>query len=122
MSGLGRWFRTRAGGTGAFSAGKAYLAREDYDTAAMAFEDAEVAFKKEFGPKHKWVEQAIAYRAWCYVKLGRPADGVTLYERALSLELELSGKGDRTDQLQEQLGWARSELERSRNDSDPAQQ
>ena len=116
MKRLGRWLKSRTGGTGAFSAGKAHLERHDYETAVMAFSDAEEAFTRDFGPQHKWVEQAIAYQAWCKVKAGSPAAGVALYERALRLAIELNDDGDRLNQLQEQLTWAKSEVERRKQD------
>jgi tetratricopeptide (TPR) repeat protein len=67
------------------------MERGSYATAAEAFQDAERLYREQYGRTHKWVSQAIAHRAFCYVRLGRVDEGVSLYEEALELERQSQG-------------------------------
>jgi tetratricopeptide (TPR) repeat protein len=82
-----------------------------FTIAAEAFEDAERLYTEQWGPFNPKVSEAIAYRAWCYAKSGRASDAVALYEDAIDRDLKRGGaRGQRVEQLREQLEWARSKL------------
>jgi len=104
---LEHWLLNIAGPGGALTAGYQNLKKGRYETAAEAFADAELLLRKRNEPDSK-IAEAVALRAWCYVKLGRASEAVPLYEQAIALEGAVAAP-ERIDQLREQLAWARSE-------------
>jgi tetratricopeptide (TPR) repeat protein len=104
------WLSNLAGPGGAFTAGLQNMNKGEFVVAAEAFADAEELYSERFGRSHPKVSQAIAFRAWCFAKSGRPGDAIALYEKAIELE---RGRvdGARAKQLVEQLAWARGKLE-----------
>jgi tetratricopeptide (TPR) repeat protein len=106
-----RWTQRRAG-IGAFSTGRRLIARERYADAAAALEDAERLLGRQYGPRHDWVGQSVAKRAWCYAKMGRFDEAISLYELAIDIEDEQDHPdAEWMSELREQLDWARSNLD-----------
>ena len=102
-----QWTQRRAG-IGAFSTGRAHARHGEYLKAVEAFKDAERLFRQRYGPKHNWVGQALAYRGWCYVKLGRVAEAIALYEQAIDVEESTpAGDGSWIRLLESHIAWAR---------------
>ncbi len=108
---LGDWLIRRGGPGGAFTAGLNNMDKGKFSIAAEAFQDAERLYTEQFGASHPRVAEAIAYRAWCYAKSNREADAVELYRKAIELESKRPDRrGDRLQQLVQQLAWARSKM------------
>jgi tetratricopeptide (TPR) repeat protein len=80
---LADWLLERAGGDGAFTAGRHYAALGRLDVAEVAFGDAEHWYEAHLGPRHPHVGLAAERRAWCCARLGRYAEAIALYEKAL---------------------------------------
>ncbi|GAC1506482.1 MAG: hypothetical protein NVS1B6_14370 [Steroidobacteraceae bacterium] len=92
MKKLGDWLiRTRVGPSGAFTAGHHYVKKGKWAIAEEAFGDAQRLSEEKYGSRHDWVQQAMAYRAWCLMKLRRLPEAVALYEQAIAAEEENHG-------------------------------
>lgn len=108
---LGDWLRVRAGPSGAYGAGLHYAGKGKLMFAAEAFEDAQRLWERQLGRRSRQVALALAKRAWCYVEMGRVADGVRLYEQALAIESESGGlPSQRVSRLVDELERARGKL------------
>ena len=102
-----RWFYTRAG-AGALAEARRLRDKGDYVRAEAEFARANGALSKGLPREHSWIKQAIANRAWCTVKLGRPKAAVKLYRQVLDL-VTANGETEYAKTLRAQLQWAKDE-------------
>ncbi len=109
---LGDWLRIKAGPSGAYGAGLHYAGKGKLAVAAEAFEVAQRLWERQLGRRSGHVALALAKRAWCYVEMGKVADGVRLYEQALAIESEAGGHVSyRVRRLMDELERARGMLD-----------
>ena len=105
--GVEDWLLGLAGTSGATTAAFDNIRKGRLDVAAEAFEDAERLYRSQAAPAEK-IAEVMAYRAWCYAKVGRGVESVELYREALALEEARGADTERVDQLREHLEWARA--------------
>jgi len=98
----------RAGGSGPYHAGVALLEKGRWKAASVAFADAVDGFERQVGHDHIWTAHALAREGWCYLKLGRAREALSLCQDALGIALRV--KPDDQEQLvyfQKLVGAAR---------------
>jgi tetratricopeptide (TPR) repeat protein len=108
------WMLYKAGGNGAYSAGRRYVEMGRPDAAEVAFGDAQQVYERQLGPTHPYVGFAAERRGWCCAKLGRYAEAVTFYERAVAVaEISPGRDSERYAILRDTLDEVRSRLDAS---------
>jgi len=100
--------RQFAGPGGAYTRGKWLIRAGRLTEALEVFVLAERLWREELGPNHPYIANALAYKAWCEVKLGDAEAGSRDYHEAAAIATQFGGAGHpRTLQLLRHLEWAR---------------